>query len=51
MANQIKTTKDLLPFFIYFVKSIPETYYEYEEDKSTKENTQKEIVLSELFVK
>jgi len=51
MANQIKTTKDLLPFFKDFVKSIPETYYEYEEDKSTKENTQKEIVLSELFVK
>jgi superfamily II DNA/RNA helicase len=51
MANQIKTTNDLLSFFKDFVKSIPETYYEYEEDKSTKENTQKEIVLSELFVK
>ena len=51
LAEQIRKPEDLVPFYKDFVKTIPETYYEFAENKFEKENVQKEIILSELFVK
>ncbi len=51
LSEQIKKTTDLIPFYKDFVKTIPETYFEYADNKYEKENIQKEIILSELFVK
>ena len=47
----IRSKADLLPFYKRFVDSIPETYFDYEENVMRNTDTPKEIVLSELFVK
>ena len=47
----IRSTVDLLPFYKRFVDSIPETYFDYEENVIRNADTPKEIVLSELFIK
>lgn len=47
----IKGPGDLLPFYKRFVNSIPETYFDYEENVIRNTNAPKEIVLSELFIK
>ena len=47
----IKNTSDLLPFYKRFVNSVPETYFDYEENIIRNVDTPKEIVLSELFIK
>lgn len=51
LSEQIKKPSDLVPFYKDFVKTIPETYYEYADNRYEKENIQKEIILSELFIK
>ena len=47
----VKSTNDLLPFFKRFIKIIPETYFEYDENVINNTDMPKEIVLSELFIK
>lgn len=47
----IRSASDLLPFYKRFADSIPETYFDYEENIIRNTDTPKEIVLSELFIK
>ena len=47
----IKSTTDILPFYKRFAASIPETYFDYEENVIRNTDSPKEIVLSELFIK
>ena len=49
--NNVRNNDDLISFYKMFVNMIPNTYYDYSIDKNDKENVQKEIILSELFVK
>ena len=49
--NNVRNNDDLISFYKMFVNMIPNTYYDYSNDKNDKENVQKEIILSELFVK
>ncbi len=47
----IKGPADLLPFYKRLIDSIPETYFDYEENVIRNTDIPKEIVLSELFIK
>lgn len=49
--NDVKSPKDLISFYKSFNKLIPETYFDYENEKAKKDDTPKEIVLSELFIR
>lgn len=46
----VKSPNDLINFYREFVKMIPNTYFELEDNTAKKERVQKEIVLSELFM-